>query len=368
MREACALRRLTVGFRRVTCSTCRRLRGVLEHAHGLVAPVGDGLLGLGEIGPEPLLEPRRRFATQGKTFARSLKAVQRPERGLTAARCVGQLVLGLASLLEQRGEPFLRAAPRDRNGVAPRLGVGAPFGDGFEVELRDPGAQRRDLDDELLRTLRCRCLQGERTKALLDLLLDVTGPLDLDPDPRELELRTVLAPLELAEARGLLDQVASVLRPGGEDCVDLALRDDRVHRAAEADVGEQLDEVRAPNGSPVDEVLPLTAADEAPGDRDLVEVDLFSEASVLVVEDELHFAVIGRRARRRASEEDIVGLLGPHLGWSQRSRRPDDRVGDVRLARPVRADDDCDPRLEGELERVHERLEAANLDRLEMHR
>ena len=202
----------------------------------------------------------------------------------------------------------------------------------------------------------------------MHLLLDVTGSLDLDPDPRELELRAVLAALELTEPCGLLDEVAPVLRPRGEHRVDLALRDDRVHRAAEADVGEQLDEIGAPNGRLVDEVLALTAPDEPPGDRDLVEVDLVAEAAVLVVEDELDLTVIGRRARRRASEEDVVGLLGPHLGRRQRSRRPDDRVGDVRLARPVRADDDGDTRLERELERVDERLEAANLDRLEMHR
>ena len=116
---------------------------------------------------QPLLEPRRRFAAQRETLARSLQAVQRPERSLTAAGGIGQLVLGLPPLLEQRGEPLLGAAPRDRDGVAARLGVGAPFGDGFEVELRDPGAQRRDLDDELLGALGCRRLQGERTKALL---------------------------------------------------------------------------------------------------------------------------------------------------------------------------------------------------------
>ena len=51
----------------------------------------------------------------------------------------------------------------------------------------------------------------------------------------------------------------------------------------------------------------------------------------------------------------------------QRSRGPDDRVGDVRLAGAVRADDDGDARLELELDRVDERLEAADPDGLEVH-
>ena len=215
-----------------------------------------------------------------------------------------------------------------------------------EIELRDARPQRCDLDHELLGALGCRRLEGERAKALLHFFLDVPGSLDLDPDARELELRAVLAALELAEPGGLLDEVAPVLRLRCENGVDLALRDDRVHRPAEADVGKELDEIRAADGGPVDEVLTLAAADEPPRDRDLVEVDLLAEAAVLVVEDELDLAVVGRRPRRRAAEQDVVGLLRAHLGRRQRPGCPDDRVGDVRLARSVRADDDGDSWLE----------------------
>jgi hypothetical protein len=44
---------------------------------------------------------------------------------------------------------------------------------------------------------------------------------------------------------------------------------------------------------------------------------------------------------------------------SQRARRPDDRVGDVRLAGAVRSDDHGDAGLELQLEGVRERFEAA---------
>ena len=90
----------------------------------------------------------------------------------------------------------------------------------------------------------------------------------------------MLAALELAEPGRLLDEVAPVLRLRGEHGVDLPLRDDRVHRAAEPHVGEQLDEVGAAHGRLVDEVLALAAADEPAGDRDLAEVDLVAEAAV----------------------------------------------------------------------------------------
>ena len=72
-------------------------------------------------------------------------------------------------------------------------------------------------------------------------------------------------------------------------------------------------------------------------------------------------------AVRGAAEEDVVGLLGAELGRGQRAGGPDDRVGDVRLAGAVRADDHGHARLELELDRVDERLEAADLDRLEVH-
>src|SRR5262249_18000331 len=86
-----------------------------------------------------------------------------------------------------------------------------------------------------------------------------------------------------------------------------------------------------------------------------------------VVEEELHLAELRRPASRAAGEEDVVRLLGAQLLRRERSRRPDDRVGDVRLPRAVRADDDRDSWLEPDLDRLDERLEAAQLDRAQMH-
>ncbi len=177
----------------------------------------------------------------------------------------------------------------------------------------------------------------------------------------------MLAPLELAETGSLLDELPPLLRLRREHRFDLALADDRVHRPAEPDVGEQLDEVGPAHLRLVHEVLALTAAMEPPRDRHLGEVEL-AEAAALVVEDELDLAALGRGPSLGAVEEHVVRLLGPQLGRRQRAGRPDDRVGDVRLARAVRPDHDGDPGLELQLQRVGKRLEAAQAERAQMHR
>ena len=276
----------------------------------------------------------------------------------TSARSRSARTDASRSCVERRAS----AAALRRSSASARRSSSAPRSSGA-IRARSATISPR----ELLRALGRGRLQRQRAQPLAHLVLDVARPLDLRRDARELQLGAVPAPLELAEAGRLLDERAPILGPRGEDGVDLALRDDRVHRAAEPDVGEQLDEVGAPHRRAVDEVLPLAAAHEAALDRDLAEVELLAEAAVLVVEDELDLAVLGRRPVAAAGEEDVVGLLGAHLGRRQRARRPDDRVGDVRLPRAVRSDHDRDPGLEGHLDRVGERLEAAQLDAPQVH-
>src|SRR4029079_4369037 len=103
-------------------------------------------------------------------------------------------------------------------------------------------------------------------------------------------------------------------------------------------------------------------------DRVLGDVERLSDPAALVVEDELDVAVVGRRPGGRAAEEDVVRLVGDELRRRQRARRPDDRVRHVRLPRAIWADNDGDPGLEAHLDRVRKRLEAAQLDRAQVHR
>ena len=94
------------------------------------------------------------------------------------------------------------------------------------------------MPDELLRALGRGRLQGKRPEPLAHLFLDIARTLDLDRHATELQLGAVLAPLEAAEPRGLLDERAPLFRLRREDLLDTSLPDDRVHRAAEPEIGE----------------------------------------------------------------------------------------------------------------------------------
>ena len=165
---------------------------------------------------------------------------------------------------------------------------------------------------------------------------------------------------EAAEAGRLFDQRAPLLGLRGEDRLDLALADDRMHALAEAEVGEDLDQVEPAHGRAVEEVLPLPTAVQPARDRQLGVVD--SDRPVVVVEEQLNLAEVGRTAVGAACEQDIVGLLCAQLVRAEGSRRPADRVGDVRLPGAVRPHDHADARLEANLDRIGKRLETTDLD------
>src|SRR5207247_732398 len=73
----------------------------------------------------------------------------------------------------------------------------------------------------------------------------------------------------LAEPRCLLDQQAAIARLGGDDVLDAALRDDRVHLFAQPGVAEDLENVDQPATGAVEPVLTLAVAVELADDRDL---------------------------------------------------------------------------------------------------
>ena len=270
-----------------------------------------------------------------------------------------------AALGEHGFEPLLRRVTREPRSRAALARLGETLVERREVELREPRAQPRDLEPELLRPLGGGRLQGERPEALPHLVLEVARALDLNRDARELQLRAMAPRLEASEPGGLLDQRAPLLRLRREDRLDLALADDRVHALAEAEVGEQLDEVDPAHGRLVDEVLALAAAVQAPRDRQLRVLE--RAVAVLVVEQQLDLAEVGRPAARGAGEEHVVRLLRAQLVRAERPRRPADRVRDVRLAGAVRPDDHADAPVETNLDRVGKRLEATELYRAEMH-
>ena len=316
---------------------------------------------------EPLEERGGGLHPELEPLDAALQPVARRDRRLATAGGVRELLLGARTIAEQALEPALRASLRERRRVAALLRLRTTRAGLGEIELRDPRAQPGDLAAELLGPLRGRRLERERPQALAHLVLDVAGALDLERDARELQLGAMPPALELPEPRRLLHERPPILRLRREHLLDLALPDDRVHRRAEPDVREDLDEIRTPNSSAVDEVLALCPSHEPPRDRDLREVEIGPRA-VLVVEDELDLAVLCGLPVAAACEEHVVGLLGAQLGRRERAGSPDDGVGDVRLAGAVRPDDDGNARLERDLERVGERLEAADAERAQVHR
>ena len=189
--------------------------------------------------------------------------------------------------------------------------------------------------------------------------------LDLHLDARELQLRTVAATLELAEAGRLLDECPPLLGLRDEDLLDPPLRDDRVALAGEAHICEELDDVGSAHTGAVDEVLAVPVAMRPADDGELGYVE--RAVAGLVVEEKLDLAPVRGRPVPRAGVEDVVRLFGAQLGGAEAPRRPHDRVGDVRLSRAVRADDHGNARLEAHLDRVRERLEPPDLDRAEIH-
>ena len=176
----------------------------------------------------------------------------------------------------------------------------------------------------------------------------------------------MLPPLETAEPGRLFDELPALLRLRGEDLLHTPLADDRMHRAAEAEVGQQLDEVDSSYRRAIHEVLPFAAAMKAARDRELGVVD--RAVAVGVVEQELDLAEAGSEAAARPRVDHVIRLLRPQLRRRQRTGSPDDRVRNVRLPRAVRTDDDGDSGLQPDLDGIRERLEAAQLDRSEVHR
>ena len=320
----------------------------------------------GELRAEPRSERLGGLATHHDALRACLQLVQRRGRPLAAAGGVGELLLGLRTRCEQRLQLRVELLPRRELCRALLLRRRAMRAEAGEIERGDRGLHTCDLLRKLRGAFGRGRLERERAQALLHLVLEIAGALDLDRDSRKLELGPVPAQLEAAETGCLLDERAPFGRLRAEHGLDTALRDDRPQAAAEADVREKLDQVEAANRGPVHEVLPLAAAVQPARERHLRERKV-GPGAVLVVEDQLDLAEVRGLAARGPGEENVVGLLGAQLVRAQRSRRPEDRIGDVRLPRAVRSDDDRDARLEAHLDRVHERLEPTELDRLQVH-
>ena len=88
---------------------------------------------------------------------------------------------------------------------------------------------------------------------------------------------------------------------------------------------------------------------------------------VVVLEGERHLGEVVRRPRVAAAEDDVLHRPAAEVPRALLAHAPADRVDDVRLAAPVRADDAEDVVVEVQDGAVDERLEADQLELLDLH-
>ena len=112
-----------------------------------------------EVGPQQGRKRSGRLAPKLDALAPAPQPVQRGSRLLARARRVGELLLGVLALGDERGDLLVERAPFRGGCGAAALGLRATLGELREVERRDCRLQPRDLDAELLGALRGRRLQ-----------------------------------------------------------------------------------------------------------------------------------------------------------------------------------------------------------------
>src|SRR5262249_39565716 len=100
-------------------------------------------------------------------------------------------------------------------------------------------------------------------------------------------------------------------------------------------------------------------------DRGLGEVA--RRAALRIVYHDLDLGEAPGRLTVATGEDHVAHLLAAYRRRALLAERPEDGIGDVRLAGPVRPDDHADARREGQPGAVREGLEALQVDRLQVH-
>ena len=175
----------------------------------------------------------------------------------------------------------------------------------------------------------------------------------------ELALRLFLAVAVARNARGLLKDLAPVGALGRDDLGDAPLADDGISVAPEARIHQKAVDVLETDALAVDEILALAAAVIAAGQHDLARIAVENVGGV--VDDQRDLRIAELAALLRAAEDDVL-----HLGAAQRlgallAHDPEDRVGDIRLAGAVGADDGGDILFKCQARLVRKGLEALDL-------
>ena len=296
------------------------------------------------------------LGAQAQPLMRRAGLIDAARERVVALTALGERALGPASAVDRLLQPRLDlAAPAPRLGDA-LLGAGELHAAGRGAVARELQARLQDLQLEALVQLGRFGLALERAQPRARLTLDVERAIEVLLRTLELQLRAPPALAVLAEPRRLLDQQSPLTRLRGHDRVHAPLRDDRMRLLAEPGVGEHVDHIAQAAARAVEAVAALAVAVEVAHDRDLAERQI--DGAVGVVEHDLNLGCAARLHAAAAAEDHILHRLPAHRQRRLLAHRPQHGVGDVRLARPVRADDDADARPEVQAGAIGERLEA----------
>src|SRR5690606_3784788 len=208
-------------------------------------------------------------------------------------------------------------------------------------------------------------LAAERADLAADLGDDVGDAGKVLVGEREFLQGLLALRFVFGDAGGLFEDGAALLGVGGEDLVDLALGHDRVGRAADAGVHEELLDVLQATGLAVEEVFAAAVAINAA--HDLYLVKFAAELLFAVGEQEGNLAHLGGFAGVGALEDDVLHLATAQGFGGLFAEHPADGVGDVGLAAAVGADDGGDAGFKAEGRGVGEGFKAVEFERLEIH-
>ncbi|MEZ4473042.1 MAG: hypothetical protein R3F60_20115 [bacterium] len=324
----------------------RGLLGLLRHVGEALLQRPDGVLGL------PQRVGRRPHALVGGLLGHSASGV--------SARRRRQRPLGV---LGRRQPPLgVLLVARERGGL------------GLVVEDRLFQCDFAEFRRVLQVPLGLAGLPAQALELALHLADDVQEALAVGPRLFHLALGLAAARAVAGDAGGLLDQHPALVGLRADDAADLALLDDGIGPLAarprtHPGPGHQLLHIREPAALLVDAVVGAARALEDALDGQLLDVMPAGRhlGAAVVLERQPHLADAHGAAALAAGEDDVL-----HGGAPQRARallphHPLDRVDDVRLAAAVRAHDGGDAVVEDEGRPVVERLEAVDVEALELH-
>ena len=182
------------------------------------------------------------------------------------------------------------------------------------------------------------------------------------------QLGLVAARVQAGDARRLLENAPTRLRLGADDLGDLPLPDERWRTGAGGGVGEQDLHVAGAHLAAVDAVGRTLLAPDAAGDLEHVGiVERGRRGPRGIVEDEADLGHVARRPIAAAGEDHVVHARRAHALVGAFAHHPAQRLDEVRLAAPVRPDDARQPRLDLEIGRLDEALEADEAEFGEVH-